>query len=149
MITRRQFPFNYDADQASLDSSLSCADSPSFTQQQFKEECDINHLVARFGLTGTMPQNPDVPAYQDFEDIFDFHTAQNAVTHARQQFEALPSRLRSRFNHSPQALLTFLADPANRDEAVALGLVKGPIDPLTNPGVPPATPPAAPSQSPL
>lgn len=143
MVTRRQFPFNYDADQASLESGLSCADSPSFTQQQFKDECDINNLVARFGITGTMPQNPEVPSYQDFDDIFDFHTAQNAVVHARQQFEALPSRIRSRFDHNPQHLLTFLADPANRDEAIALGLVQAPPSPLTNPGVPPATPPAA------
>lgn len=133
MGTRSQFPYNYDADAASLESGLACED-PSYTQQQFREECDINVLVARFGITGTMPQNPDLPSYQDFDDIFDFHTAQNAVTHARQAFEALPARIRSRFNHSPQALLTFLADPANKAEAVALGLVSAlPSDPPTSP----------------
>ena len=136
MDTRSSLP-NYSTDAVSQATGLACAD-PSMTQQQFKDEADINQLVQQYGLVGTMPQNPDLPRYIDFDDIYDFQTALHAVQHAREQFLTLPSGIRSRFDHSPQQLLEFLANPANRDEAVRLGLVKA-SEPV------PATPPATPS----
>lgn len=118
--------FNYDTDQASQESGLSCPLEESVTQEQFKEECDINTIVKRFGLTGEMPQNLRLPVSGDFTGITDFHSAMNLVVEAQEGFMSLPAEMRQRFNHDPGQLLAFLADEGNRDEAIKLGLVAKP-----------------------
>lgn len=124
------------------ETGLECRD-PSLTQQQFAEESDINYIADRFGLTGELPTVLDLPRYGDFEGIFDFQTAQNQVLEAQRQFMTLPAKMRARFRNSPQELLEFLEDESNRDEAIALGLVKKPEIEPQSPPTPPA-PPAAP-----
>lgn len=115
-------PYNYDMDQASLESGLACCDE-SLTQQQFLEESDINTIVERFGLNGEMPSSPVVPQYGDFTGITDFQSAMNAVVQAQANFMELPAKVRARFSNDPQELLEFLGDANNRKEAEALGLV--------------------------
>jgi len=132
-------PYNYPVDLASLASGLVCEDPPR-TQQHFKDECDINTIVRRFGLTGQMPDSPVIPHYGDFSEVFDFQTAQNAIAKAREDFMTLPARLRDRFNHDPQQLLRFVEDPYNRKEGEALGLFK----PSTSPGMAPSSASPAP-----
>lgn len=115
-------------EEASLMTSLECKD-PTLAQQQFKEECDINTIVDRFGLTGEMPQVLNFPQYGDFTGIFDYQTAMNLVVSGREEFMKLPAKLRARFHNDPAELLDFLAEDDNKDEAVKLGLVKAP-DPV-------------------
>lgn len=110
------------------------------TQQQFRDECDINAIVRRFGVTGEVPASVRMPTYDDFSEVTDFHTAMNAVRAAQESFEALPSAIRSRFGHDPQQLLVFLGDEANRDEAAKLGLLN-PAKPVAS--VPGTSSPAA------
>ena len=114
---------NYDVDEASRESGLVCDASEGLAQQQFKEECDINTIVQRFGLTGEMPQNVRVPVSGDFTGVVDFHSAMNAVRGAQEAFMELPGRVRARFGNDPQALMEFVGDVANRDEAAKLGLL--------------------------
>lgn len=116
--------YNYDRNEASVDSGLDCSVEPSRTQQQFKEEVDINTIVRRFGLTGKLPDDVAVPQFGDFENVVDFHTAMMAVRQAQEQFDALPGELRFRFQNDPNAMMYFLADANNRDEARKLGLLK-------------------------
>jgi phage internal scaffolding protein len=113
--------FNYDMDLASDQASLKCLD-PSLTQQQFKDESDINTIVDRFMKTGVMPNPVNMPQYLDSDGIFDFQTAMNYVRQADENFMRMDAKLRSRFNNSPQEFLQFFADPANTEEAVRLGL---------------------------
>lgn len=115
----------YDVDVASLDAALDFEGVESLTRQEFKDEADINVLVARFGVTGTMPAPQEPPMYGDFSDVFDFQQAMNEILYAEDQFMALPSELRERFNNDPGALIEFVNDEANRDEAVKLGLIPG------------------------
>jgi len=98
------------------------------TQQQFKEECDINTIVRRFGLTGKLPDNVRVPVSGDFTGVTDFQTAMNSVRRATEDFMALPADLRKRFGNDPQLLMEFMADPNNREDAVKLGLVNKPVE---------------------
>lgn len=128
--------FNYDMNEASKESGLECKD-PSMAQQQFVEECDINTIVERFGLTGEMPADLKMPVYGDFTQVTDFHSAMNAVREAEGAFMALPAKVRSRFGNDPQQLLEFLADGSNRQEAEFLGLVKPlPVDAPLEPSKP-------------
>lgn len=125
-------PYNYDMNEASDESGLKCMD-PSLAQQQFKEESDINFIADRYGLTGELPTVQQLPTYGDFEGIFDFQSAQNAVRKSLEDFQTLPAKLRARFDNDPQKLLTFLENEDNRAEAEFMGLTlpKPPVNPPT------------------
>lgn len=114
-------PYNYDRDLASEESGLKCEDD-SLTQQQFKDEADINTIVDRFMKSGVLPTPANMPQYVDYEGVFDFQTAMNAVRQADENFMRMDAKTRARFNNSPQEFLQFFADPANTDEAIRLGL---------------------------
>ena len=72
-------PGNYDPDVVSNETGLACDPDEGVTQQSFKEECDINVIVERFGLTGQLPENLRMPVSGDFTGITDFQTAMQVV----------------------------------------------------------------------
>lgn len=113
---------NYDMNAAGDESGLRC-DDPSLTKQSFREESDINVIVARFNLTGQLPVGIRMPSYGDFADVFDFQTAMNAIAHANEAFDAMPAGVRARFHNDPAEFVAFCSDQANREEAEKLGLV--------------------------
>ena len=114
-------PYNYDMDLASDKHGLKCEDA-SLTQQQFKEESDINTIVDRFMKSGIMPTPVNMPQYMDSEGIFDFQTAMNVVRQADENFMRMDAKVRARFNNSPQEFLDIFGNPDNADEAIRLGL---------------------------
>ena len=128
-------PYNYDRDQVSLDTGLSCPE-PTLAQQNARDECDINVIMERFGRGMALPDNFSPPQYGDFVGINDYHSAMNQVAAARESFDSMPANLRARFNNDPGQLMAFLDDSENRQEAVKLGLVPPP--PETLPAAPQA-----------
>lgn len=125
--------WNYDRDAASKEAGVVAHDVDPESgeilvgaQQQFKEECDINEIVRRFGLTGQLPDVPRAPVSGDFTGIVDFRTAMEAVRKAEEGFMEFPAELRARFQNDPQQMLQFLGDERNRDEALKLGLIAKP-----------------------
>ena len=108
-------------DVRSTETGLKCLDS-SLTQQQFKEESDINTIVDRFMKTGHLPEPASMPQYVDYEGVFDFQSAMNVVRQADENFMRMDAKVRARFHNSPQEFLEFFANPGNVDEAVRLGL---------------------------
>lgn len=139
-------PYNYDSDELSEETGLKCLDK-SRTQQQFKQESDINYIAEKFMRTGEMPQLVNMPTSGDFQGIFDFQEAMNLINTAKHEFMALPAKIRSRFENDPAKLISFLEDTNNRDEAIAIGLIPKPTPkPVEEPkdqGTP-STPPEAP-----
>ena len=120
----------------------------SKTQQQFKDEADINHLIDNYMRTGCyydtrtmMRMKPRQPVFADFTNIPNFEEGQNLIARGSEAFGLLPVKLRERFNNSPELLLAFLRDKDNMDEAVKLGLIPAPAkDPAPIPVKPePAT----------
>lgn len=101
-----------------------------WTKQSFKDEADINTLMARYLSTGEMPViNQVAPQYLDATGM-DFQAMQDQVVQARELFMALPSALRSRFANDPGQFLEYVADPANRPEMSKLGLLKPDAAPI-------------------
>ncbi|WNK12756.1 MAG: internal scaffolding protein [Microvirus sp.] len=130
----------YDAKAWSEKTGLKCS-GESLTQQSMRDEADINVLVKRFGVTGQMPVSVRVPEYQDFDAVFDYQSAQNAIIEADRSFMAMPADVRNRFGNSPQAFLEFCANPDNLDEMRKLGLaVPAPEVVPPEPVVTPVTP---------
>jgi phage internal scaffolding protein len=116
-------PYNYDTVAASNESGVAC-EEPSLAQQQFKDECDINHIVRQFNITGQLPDATLSPKYGDFSGISDYKTALDRVIAADEEFMNLPATLRARFDNDAANLIEFLNNDQNRAEAEKLGLVE-------------------------
>lgn len=116
---------------------LNFGDESSLTIQSAKDECDINLIVER-AERGMYPEMREkIPQFGDFSETPDYQSALNYVIAAQERFSELPARVRERFGNNAGILLAFLADPANRDEAVQLGLVNAPPVPAPlDPGAP-------------
>lgn len=110
-----------DADAVSDDTGLACMDK-SLTKQEFKEECDINTIIKRFGLGYEPPVNQRVPLTGDFSDAPDFRTALDLVREADDAFMTMSADVRKRFNHDPVEFVEFVSDPKNVEECRKLGL---------------------------
>lgn len=114
-------PFAYDVKAAS-DEAATVPVGESLTVQSHSEDADINVIVKRFGLTGTMPVNHRVPEYGDYSQVGSYADALAVVRAADSHFMEMPAEVRSRFQNSPQIFLDFCNDPANMQEMVKLGL---------------------------
>lgn len=123
---------------------------PSLTQQQFKDECEIESLLRAHNLgqvMGILNNHGQQPLYADITDIPDFHDAQNHVARAREYFEGLPSDVRSRFNNSLSEFLTSLNDPGAREALTEMGVLKKAADKAADKAdVQPVVPPVADKQ---
>jgi len=118
------------------------------TKQSYKDECDIDKIMARFAKTNTISHLAKHQGqYADFSD-FDFHEQTRMLTRGREIFDDLPAEVRREFGQSPAAFFQYVNDPANADDlhkkipglaAPGDQLVK----PLPNIGSEPNSPPQA------
>lgn len=110
-------------------SPIADSSKPSLTQQEFKESCDINNILAKFSVQAQalgvepsqlMPQ--DQGTYGDFSNLDDFQTAQNKIAFLNDQFSNLPSDVRRRFGDNLNNFITAISDPTRIDELGELGV---------------------------
>lgn len=107
----------------------------TMTQQQFKEDCDVNVILKRILKTGEMPSFQSRTGYYgDFTEMPDYQGAMDTVIKAQNLFLELPHEVRTKFQNNPQELIDFLKNPDNDQEAVKLGLkvlqAEPPVDPV-------------------
>lgn len=98
---------------------------PSMTKQSFRDEANINKIIAKYKTTGA-PSNyvtTRQPIYADVTSVPSYQEALNVVMTAQSTFMALPSSVRTKFDNNPAKLLSFLSDPANAEEGVKMGLL--------------------------
>lgn len=133
-------PNNYDTNAATAETALVCAD-PSRTRQSEADEADINTIVRRFGLTGTLPDNIRMPQYADFEEVHNFQDAMNVIVAAREQFMRMPAEIRAEFNNDPAQFHDAVLNPENETKLRRLGLLKDkPEEPPIQAEPPPVNP---------
>lgn len=99
---------------------------PNPAQQHHLDSTDINRITAKH-LVQRAQGNPQgrKPMFIEVSSA-SFHDMMNRVSRIKEDFDRLPARLRQRFLNSPGVLLAFTEDPANRREAVSLGLIEDP-----------------------
>lgn len=98
---------------------------PTLTKQSFQNECDINHIMARYEKTGLVDHVRQVEGhYGNYIAAADYHGACNQVLAAQDMFMTLPAAVRSRFANDAGAFLMFVQDPKNRKEMADMGLLK-------------------------
>lgn len=105
---------------------------PSLTRQEFKDDCDINFILAKFEnqqFEDIVTRNPQQPRFENFIGIPDFDESLNQIINAQNAFEELPAKLRDRFDNKPAKLLQFMQDPMNREEGIRLGLFEPEMQP--------------------
>lgn len=99
--------------------------SPSLALQEDYESTLIPNIINQH-----LPQPVNPPQFGDFttspDDLLE---AYSIIEDAESRFAALTPEVKSRFGNDPAALLAFLQDPGNRDEAVRLGLVNPTVTP--------------------
>lgn len=94
----------------------------SVTEQSHKNECDINKIIARAEKTGLLPVSLDRGTFGDFSGV-DFVTMNIKIAKAKEAFMSLPVDIRTRFGNDVGALLDFIDNPANLEEARKLKLL--------------------------
>lgn len=105
---------------------------PSLTKSEFKDECDINNVVARALRTGVLPGVDREALYGDFSEVTDYATAQVKIAEAKQSFEQLPSDIKEQFDNDVTKLLDWIDNPDNEEEAIKLGLLPGEVSTQAN-----------------
>lgn len=130
---------------------LTCADD-GMTRQEFKDECDINVLLAHYERTGQFFHlNGGTPQYLDVSEVPDFAGALAIVEKAREAFMQLPAKARAEFDNDPGKFVAYAEDPANLPRMREWGLAPpaAPVGELSpEGGVVPSPPPSnAPASS--
>lgn len=106
----------------------------TLTQQNFAADVDVNNIVARAIKTGFLA-DPAMTAvreaiFADVSEVGDYAACLNRISAAQDAFMSLPADLRASFGNDPAQLLAFLADPANNEKAMELGLKVRPPAPV-------------------
>lgn len=82
---------------------------PSATKQEFYKESDINLIMSRHARGGALPSGDRLAQYGDFTRV-DYRAMRDQVARASQEFEALPSDLRRKFDNDPSSYYSFVAE---------------------------------------
>jgi len=99
----------------------------SLTQQQFKQECDINYILNQYLRTGVLTHvSSETPYYSDVSELGSYSAALDVVRRAETAFMELPAKLREELGNSPARFESWLAAPENRERAVELGFLSVP-----------------------
>lgn len=117
---------------------IDCSGDEVRTKQEFKDDADINVIVARCVKDPNMLTSvyaPKVaPVYADVSNVGDFQTAMERVAGVEDAFMMLPPKVREFFGNDPWAVVPFIQDPKNLDKAVELGVVvRKPLAPVAPP----------------
>lgn len=93
------------------------------TMQADKDRCCVNNIMAKYHKTGIIDHVRQTEGrYADVSDVGDFQEAMNIVAQGKQSFEALPAKIRKRFNNDPVEFLQFVGNPDNQDDLIKMGL---------------------------
>lgn len=111
-------------------------DQPSQTLQSFKDDADINCIIARFENTGVLV-DPTVPVsrtpqFGDYSEMPSYQEAQNVIVAANNAFNDLSAKIRERFGNDPAAYFDFVQSLKEGSddyaEAIRLGIIDKPLD---------------------
>lgn len=105
---------------------LDCSEDDPLTEQNHKEACDINNILAHYQKTGVLEHRSQYePIYGDTSP-HDFQQSMEIIATAQSMFEELPSQARKRFKNDPVEFLEFVQNSDNAQEAYDMGLTSHP-----------------------
>lgn len=121
----------------------------SRTQQNLKDECDVNIIMKKYQKTGVLTHvREKAGQYGDFSEVPDYKAGIERIMAADALFAELPAKIRDRFSNDPSEFIEFASNPENLDEMRTLGLAPAKQVPQPSTVEVPAAPPAKPDPSP-
>lgn len=83
----------------------------NLAKESFRDECDINKIMARYAKTGHLPGLiQENPIYGDFSDTPTYMEAVQLVDRAETAFMALPAEVRAECGNEPAVFLERVTD---------------------------------------
>lgn len=80
------------------------------TKQEFKDECDVELIVARFKRTGMVDHlQRGVPQFMDVSEVGTYRELVERMREAEAYFLGLPAEVRARFENDPARYVELLA----------------------------------------
>jgi hypothetical protein len=98
-------PYNYDRDEVSKNTAL-ISDSETLTQQNFKDETDLNMMIRKYGVLPVSEVN-----WKEFDATVipkDYQELQNMLLEADQAFMELPAEVRKAADNDPTKFLAMV-----------------------------------------
>lgn len=125
-----RIPYVYDTKKLADETSLSCPEETR-THQEFKEECDINTIIDRFGIGNEFtPPDKWITSIDISDAPNDYQTIMNQLNEAKDQFMRIPAKVRAQFDNDPAQFMAFVEDSRNAEEMIRLGLAVQRTEPL-------------------
>jgi hypothetical protein len=102
--------------------------------QSFRDECDINNIVARMETDqyDRFHERVNSGVYLDLASMPEFQGAMNVMNEAQAAFADLPAKLRRDFDNDPALFLDFVQN-AERGDLEKYGLLNEPLHKLSSP----------------
>lgn len=122
--------------------TVDCSKDKTLTVQADRDSADINRIVDKFEKGQTLTRiNSRPPFYGDVSKFSGLADALMKVQETEELFMVFDAKTREKFDNDPVKFIEFLENPANRDEAIEMGIIKAPQkEPTPAPG-PAPTPP--------
>lgn len=112
--------------------------SPTMTQQHYKDECDLNQILARHKGAGELsaiqmrqllaqsaavtPTSPRLPQFADYSNLPDFSEIKRSFIKASRAFAEVPVNVRMQFGNNPEIFYNVLTDPKQHQRLRDAGL---------------------------
>lgn len=80
-------------EQYSQMTAIDCSDLPDLTRQEFRDETDVNKILARYGVNAPMRQ----PEYSEVDYSMDLQQSLQAIKEAEDAVSKLPPSLRVKY----------------------------------------------------
>lgn len=97
------------------------------TQQHFREEVNINQIIAKYQKTNILTHvTKNRVRFGEFLELADHAVNLDKVAKAQQSFDQLPSQLRNQFNNSIEGFFSFIQKPENKDQCIKWGIFDPP-----------------------
>lgn len=121
-------PWNHDTNFESDRTGLYCKDE-SLTKQEFKDETDINIIIARFLRTNEPPPMPLPEHFMDLTGRTSYFEMQSQIAEANESFYSLPANKRAEFLNDPTRwadAVVGAVDAGDRQALAELGIAVPP-----------------------
>lgn len=121
-------------DESCYKSALDFEGQESLTEQNHKDMCDVNNIIARYDRTGLLNHvNEGLAMYGDYTTVNEFQESLNFVMRAQAMFDGLPSDVRKMFGNNPGTFFEYVTNPENEEKCVQMGLIAGAELPIAEP----------------
>lgn len=104
------------------------AERPVLTEQEHKNSCDINYIVAQFKKTGILPETTKIAHYSDNTQIPTLEDAFRTVSEAQEAFLSLPANIRRLMDNDPSKMEDFLRNDENTDILLKYGIIEKKVE---------------------